>query len=937
MKAPRAQAAAPLAWGPDGRWLAHALAGASVVSISRVDAQTQGPSSSVYVHPVGHLTLAEPVQSLAVSPDGLWLAVGHPQASTSLYAVDLDAVGSWPLVSRAALPPDDVDDPDDLTQLAFSPAGDTLVLASGRRVHWLRLDVAALQAALAAAQAPVPSAETQAQANADSPAEPAAALAVLSVEAHEPQRWSFRLQSGAFNWAQELRLASAPLPPELLRALLGLDERRVPGPRGMAPRAAQALVALQKELLPPRLLPSLAAETGAAPPLGLRTDEHTRHPPWELLLRDGDNPPLAVQRGLVRLAMQQTGTSPVLPADAEALVIHLDDTGQAPPDPLAATLHHRLSLAFGARVTLLRQPTRDGLLKLLGDAEHRLVYFIDRSDALRPPQRKPGLPLSPDSEPLRPRDLLRPLPPELVFLGWPGSSDWAPELLRAGVRAVVTLDWGLDPEGAWAFSDEFTRALAAGFTLVDAARQARQSAYTRHPESSAWAAYQVHGDPLYRLQREPVPAPAADADATTALATPGEDVVVMTLKDGPDLVLHPQTAQDLMAADDAAGREPRGTRESTLAPGFLRNVLQSLNVLRGDPETKGRRALEELVQRVDARSAKGLLALSPEAWPDPPRPVSSTPDSAGPPLLVLVHGLLSSGEQTFGALWSQHPEVVAQLFRHHGERVYALEHPTLGQDPLDAALQLARVCAPGTRLTLLTHSSGGLVAECLVRAALDDAGQPLPSLPRFRQRSAELVNLVRSRRLQVQRVVRVACPARGSLLASGRLDAFLSVLKWSLELSQAVVPTELLELVQVVAQQRTDPATLPGLAALAPDNPLLQWLYGSAGSARSELRVVAGDLEGDGVGSWAKTLLADAFYNGDNDLVVQTHAMYGGVPREGGSLFLLDQGPQVTHFNYFRNPRTVQAVVDALLQDRPAGFAPVGPLSWAGESASGLR
>ena len=55
--------------------------------------------------------------------------------------------------------------------------------------------------------------------------------------------------------------------------------------------------------------------------------------------------------------------------------------------------------------------------------------------------------------------------------------------------------------------------------------------------------------------------------------------------------------------------------------------------------------------------------------------------------------------------------------------------------------------------------------------------------------------------------------------------------------------------------------------------------------------MVAGDIEGDSVMSWVKTLLADAFYWTDNDLVVQTRSMYGGTPRErGGASFLLDQG-----------------------------------------------
>ena len=70
--------------------------------------------------------------------------------------------------------------------------------------------------------------------------------------------------------------------------------------------------------------------------------------------------------------------------------------------------------------------------------------------------------------------------------------------------------------------------------------------------------------------------------------------------------------------------------------------------------------------------------------------------------------------------------------------------------------------------------------------------------------------------------------------------------------------------------------------------------------------------------------------------------MYGGAPRAktasgSGARFLLDRGGKVSHFNYFTNDRTVQAIASALLDDVPAEFAAIGPLSWAGEDPSGTR
>jgi hypothetical protein len=96
-------------------------------------------------------------------------------------------------------------------------------------------------------------------------------------------------------------------------------------------------------------------------------------------------------------------------------------------------------------------------------------------------------------------------------------------------------------------------------------------------------------------------------------------------------------------------------------------------------------------------------------------------------------------------------------------------------------------------------------------------------------------------------------------------------------------------------------------------------------------------MQGDSITSWLKTLMADAFYWTDNDLVVQTRSMYGGAPRAAGATFLLDQGGAVSHFSYFSNERTAEAIVSAVMQPSPQGFRVIGPLSWAGESSTGVR
>lgn len=457
--------------------------------------------------------------------------------------------------------------------------------------------------------------------------------------------------------------------------------------------------------------------------------------------------------------------------------------------------------------------------------------------------------------------------------------------------------------------------------------------------------------------------------AVRATAVEGEDAVVLHVAGGPELVLNPSTARALLRAQqgaraaraaeaerDAAVEVPatlrwRGLEESVpggVSRGGLADVLLSgVEVITGLFQDRAAGALASmLAAALDGQVDEGVYRLSPDALPTlagSGRKVDLVPPAEGP-TLILAHGTFVETASTFGKLWSRHPDRVHAIFRRYQDRVYALDHRTLSASPIANALSLARAMPKGARLHLLTHSRGGLVAEVLARvcarrgelAAEDRAPFDGDALAAERAALEDLAREVRDRALTVERVVRVACPARGTLLASRRLDAYLSVFKWALELAHVPVAPQLVDLVYGVTQQRRDWERLPGLAALIPDSPLVQWLHAGADPIPGDLRVIAGDLEGDSVTSWVKTLLSDAFYWTDNDLVVQTRSMYGGPPRSGGARFLLDRGGKVSHLDYFSNDRTAAAVVDAL-DDEPRGFEPIGPLSWAGRSSTGVR
>jgi hypothetical protein len=458
---------------------------------------------------------------------------------------------------------------------------------------------------------------------------------------------------------------------------------------------------------------------------------------------------------------------------------------------------------------------------------------------------------------------------------------------------------------------------------------------------------------------------------TRVEARAGEDVVMMSIANGPTLVLHPENARVLLQAQ--AGDATRGTALPGAADevavstqlrwpghGATRGwmgeaTLSAFEVLTGvakDPAVD--LATAAITRKLDGAVEEGVYALAPEAPLLSLKGSGTRQDSVAPaadsgPLLVLIHGTFVDTASTFGKLWTGHPQKVRSLFQHYGGRVYALDHPTLGRSPIANALALVRAMPAGARLHLLTHSRGGLVAEVLGRAC---GGGPLTeaelapfAAPQYAAHRADLkalVKMAQAKGLAIERVVRVACPARGTLLASRRLDAYLSVLQWGLQLAGVPVAPALVDFLHEVARRRADPAQLPGLEAMMPESPVVAWLNARDDAIPGDLRVVAGDIEGDSVGSWVKTLLSDAFYWTDNDLVVQTRSMYGGMPRAAGASaagasFLLDRGAKVSHFNYFANERSAGAITDALMQPRPEGFAAIGPLSWGGEDASGTR
>ena len=328
------------------------------------------------------------------------------------------------------------------------------------------------------------------------------------------------------------------------------------------------------------------------------------------------------------------------------------------------------------------------------------------------------------------------------------------------------------------------------------------------------------------------------------------------------------------------------------------------------------------------------------------------------PLLVFIHGTGSNGAGSFGDLQETSEEDWRALRATYGERIYTFEHYTFSESPIDNALALARILPAGARIHLVTHSRGGLVGDLLCLRQVDDdlidgfrpgsapftADDPgrRESLEREgesayaeqREQLRELRTLLgREHGFRIERYVRVAAPARGTLLISGNFDAFLSALLTLLGtvpyLAGNPIYSCVKRVVLEIARHRTDPRLVPGIEAMLPEAPLGRFLARATPAEGLQLAVIAGDIEGGHLLKRLGVLFTDfIFFEGvNNDLVVDTDSMGAGIARAGNAHQLFEQGPRVSHFNYFANASSRGALRRWLTETNTTGIAGFYPVA----------
>jgi CHAT domain-containing protein len=372
-------------------------------------------------------------------------------------------------------------------------------------------------------------------------------------------------------------------------------------------------------------------------------------------------------------------------------------------------------------------------------------------------------------------------------------------------------------------------------------------------------------------------------------------------------------------------------------------VLKALRLFGVDPAG----AVADQAVRLVVSSFEDKLDPAPGLYRlrDPEAPlalISDTKELDGDsPYLLFLHGTASSISGSFGGLApgfsSESATNWAGLAQRYGTRILALQHKTFSESPVKNALDVAKLLPEGARLHLVSHSRGGLIGELLcmtdlqdwhfqafenaAKDRLDDAPKRArPEILEQRQREVEnirrLAEVIRAKRFTVEKFVRVACPARGTILLSKRLDLYLSVLLNVIglipTLKASIVYTFLKACVLETARRRTDPRELPGIEAMMPESPLVHILNQPALRSTADLAVISGDLDPEGIWKKLALLAVQVLYLQDNDLVVNTKAMYGGMQRVKKASYFFNQGPHVNHFHYFQNPGTRGRLCDWL-------------------------
>jgi pimeloyl-ACP methyl ester carboxylesterase len=264
--------------------------------------------------------------------------------------------------------------------------------------------------------------------------------------------------------------------------------------------------------------------------------------------------------------------------------------------------------------------------------------------------------------------------------------------------------------------------------------------------------------------------------------------------------------------------------------------------------------------------------------------------------LLMLHGTFSTAENAFAQL---PPEVLGVLDKKYNGRVFAFEHPTMSAGPEENLAWFIENIPNGASLDLdiISHSRGGLVAR-LIAEKLGKAEWKNKKLDPG------------TRRIKVNRLVFVAAPNSGTLLADMKyvkefIDCYTNLLSF---LPPNLVTGILKAIIAMVKQLAVKTVEgLDGIQAMAPGGRFLKFLNDKAAPAnKARYYAMASNYEPLKFGiKMAFDSVLDKIFNAGNDLVVPTEGVYKD---NGSPMFpvtekiVYTESDGVTHTGFFAKP-----------------------------------
>ena len=293
--------------------------------------------------------------------------------------------------------------------------------------------------------------------------------------------------------------------------------------------------------------------------------------------------------------------------------------------------------------------------------------------------------------------------------------------------------------------------------------------------------------------------------------------------------------------------------------------------------------------------------------------------------LLFIHGTASSYNGSYGDLISN--EYVGKALREfYGERILAFNHYTLSKSPVQNCIDLISSLPDQIEIDVISSSRGGVIADILSRYNHTNnqigfqADELLYLQKEFREdikKELEVLNKAAlGKKINLQRLIRVACPASGTSLLGKNLNIFFNVIRNLIRAATgggSVVMSHIGDLIIDIIKLKDDPNVLPGLEAMTPKSSLLYLLNQKKYKTNTSISYVSANsnIKG-GFLKGAAFVLTRLIMWRKNDFVVDTHSMLQGVQRSLSNRSYEVKNNEIHHLAYFKDERFTSSIVHEL-------------------------